>query len=88
MRLADPGGIHAGGCGPRPSAATTPKGREASIAYHSSKESIDGPWYVFLLDEDGYVLANPARPDFVGTTPAVRSDITGKPYGRGNGGGG
>ena len=56
-------------------------GREASIAYHQSTESIDGPWYVFLLDEDGYVLANPARPDFVGTTPAVRSDITGKPYG-------
>ena len=57
------------------------EGLEASIAYHSSQESIDGPWYVFLLDEDGYVLANPARPDFVGTTPAVRSDITGKPYG-------
>ncbi|MDE2989707.1 MAG: cache domain-containing protein [Chloroflexota bacterium] len=56
-------------------------GREASIAYHQSEESIDGPWYVFLLDENGYVLANPARPDFVGTTPAVRSDITGKPYG-------
>ena len=58
------------------------EGREASIAYHSSKESIDGPWYVFLLDENGFVLANPARPDIVGTTPAVRSDITGKPYGR------
>ena len=57
------------------------EGREASIAYHSSRESIDGTWYVFLLDENGYVLANPARPDFVGTTPAVRSDITGKPYG-------
>ena len=58
------------------------EGREASIAYHSSQESIDGPWYVFLLDENGFVLANPARPDIVGTTPAVRSDITGKPYGR------
>ena len=58
------------------------EGREASIAYHSSQESIDGPWYVFLLDENGFVLANPARPDFVGTTPAVRSNITGKPYGR------
>ena len=57
------------------------EGRDASIAYHQSKASIDGPWYVFLLDENGYVLANPARPDFVGTTPAVRSDITGKPYG-------
>ena len=56
-------------------------GREAAIAYHQSKESIDGQWYVFLLDENGFVLANPARPDFVGTTPAVRSDITGKPYG-------
>ncbi len=57
------------------------EGREASIAYQQSEESIDGQWYVFLLDENGYVLANPARPDFVGTTPAVRSDITGKPYG-------
>ena len=28
------------------------EGRKASIAYHSSEESIDGPWYVFLLDEE------------------------------------
>ena len=42
------------------------EGREASIAYHSSKESIDGPWYVFLLDENGFVLANPARPGLRG----------------------
>ena len=27
------------------------EGREASIAYHSSMESVDGRWYVFIIEE-------------------------------------
>ena len=37
------------------------EGREASIAYHSSMESVDGRWYAFIVDADtGDVLAHPA----------------------------
>ena len=35
-------------------------GRDAAIAYYSSSESVDGPWYVFVIDAaDGAVLAHP-----------------------------
>ena len=33
-------------------------GMEDTIAYYSTKESVDGQWYVFILDEDGSVIAH------------------------------
>ncbi len=42
------------------------EGREAALAYHNSKASVDGAWYVFIIDEDGARLAHPTRPDLVG----------------------
>lgn len=42
------------------------EGREAFIEYYSSAESIDGEWYVFVLDSDGTVLADVRNPDNVG----------------------
>ena len=27
--------------------------------YYSSKESVDGQWYVFVIDEDGYTDSPP-----------------------------
>ena len=42
------------------------EGREAALAYLNSPESVDGQWYVFIYDEEGYRLAHPARPDLVG----------------------
>ena len=47
------------------------EGREASIAYQCSTDSVDGCWYVFLLeDRNGilYTVAHPTRPELVGTT--------------------
>ena len=59
------------------------RGLEATLAYHNSPESADGPWYVFVLeDRDGvlYTVAHPTRPDLVGTT-RERIDANGFNYG-------
>ena len=38
------------------------EGLEAAVAYHSSTESMDGRWYVFILEaESGRILAHPAE---------------------------
>ena len=34
-------------------------GREALIEYHNSPESLDGEWYVFIIDSNGTRLAHP-----------------------------
>ena len=41
-------------------------GREDTIAYYNIPESVDGQWYVFIVDEDNVVLAHAANPDLVG----------------------
>ncbi len=58
-------------------------GREATLAYYNTAESIDGQWYVFVLeDRDGalYTVAHPSRPELVGTT-RERIDANGYNYG-------
>ena len=57
------------------------EGREATFDYYQSPNSIDGSWYVYIL-EDGISVVNANRPDIVGTSTAERSDVNGKPYGR------
>ncbi|MDE0469038.1 MAG: cache domain-containing protein [Candidatus Poribacteria bacterium] len=42
------------------------EGREAAIAYHNDPASIDGQWYVFILDENDLFVAQPAAPHFIG----------------------
>ena len=58
------------------------EGREAALAYHNSAESLDGEWYVFIFDEEGYRLANSARPELVGKQLGVVGgvDATGYNY--------
>ena len=41
------------------------KGREATVAYYNSPQSVDGEWYVFIADENNDIIAHP-NPDFVG----------------------
>lgn len=57
------------------------EGREAAFAYYQSPESLNGSWYVFIIEGD-YLVVNPNRPDLVGTSTAARSDVKGKPYGK------
>ena len=38
------------------------KGREATLAYYNSPESVDGEWYVVIADENKEIIAHP-NPD-------------------------
>ena len=58
------------------------EGREAALAYYSTRESIDGQWYVFVIDGDGEVVAHPL-PDRVGNNVLTDYgvDVTGYAWG-------
>lgn len=55
-------------------------GKDVSIAYHKDPANVDGEWYVFIIDEEGYTISHP-NPDFIGRDPAERVDSTGYFYG-------
>ena len=56
-------------------------GREATVEYYKTKESIDGPWYVFIIGmEDGLTIAH-HNPAIIGRNPSLRIDSTGYFYG-------
>ncbi len=54
------------------------KGREATVDYYNSSESVDGEWYVFIADENNDIIAHP-NPDFLGESllGPMGVDITG-----------
>lgn len=56
-------------------------GREATVAYYNSPESVSGEWYVFIIDESETMIAHPTRKDRIGTTRKDRVDVTGYFYG-------
>lgn len=56
------------------------QGREAALAYFSSPESVQGPWYVFVLDENQVTIAHP-NPEHIGRTREQRIDKRGYDYG-------
>ena len=55
-------------------------GRERTVEYYSTRESVDGQWYVFIIDEDGYTIGH-HNPIFIGRDPSLRVDSTGHFYG-------
>ena len=55
-------------------------GLEETVAYYNTKESVDGQWYVFIVDPDGYTIAH-HNPQFRGRDPSLRVDATGYFYG-------
>ena len=55
-------------------------GREDTVAYYNTRESVDGQWYVFIIDEDGYTIAH-HNPMFRGRDPSLRVDAEGYFYG-------
>ena len=42
------------------------EGLDATVAYYDTKESVDGQWYVFIIDENQTIIAHAADPDLVG----------------------
>ena len=55
-------------------------GLDAAVDFYSSKESVDGQWYVFIIDDDGYTIAH-HNPMFLRRDPSLRVDATGHFYG-------
>ncbi len=41
-------------------------GREETIDFYNTDESLDGDWHVFILDEEGYIVSMAAFPNWVG----------------------
>ena len=42
------------------------EGREATIAYYNSQASIEGEWYVFIIDENDLIVSHPVMPELLG----------------------
>ena len=55
-------------------------GRDATLAYYNTRDSVDGQWYVFIVGEDGVTIAH-HNPEFRGRDPSLRIDATGYFYG-------
>ena len=55
-------------------------GREATIEYYDDPATIDGQWYVVVIDEDGYTIAH-YNPERRGRAPSERVDATGYFFG-------
>ncbi|MYC07082.1 MAG: hypothetical protein F4X57_07925 [Chloroflexi bacterium] len=57
-------------------------GRDGTIDYYNTPESVDGQFYVFILRaHDLRTFANGARPELVDIDPPARIDATGYAYG-------
>ncbi len=57
-------------------------GLDAAKARHNDPENADGEWYVFIIDEDGVLIAHP-NPDFRGgdINGPLGTDVTGYTFG-------
>ena len=55
-------------------------GPEETVAYYNAKESVDGQWYVFIIDENQTIIAPPPPTSWASTSPRP-SDPTPTPRG-------
>ena len=53
---------------------------EATINYYNDPANVDGDWYVFIANHDGYLIAH-YDPDWVNRDPSVLIDSAGRPFG-------
>ena len=51
------------------------QGREATLEYYNSPESVDGEWYVFIFDENEKLIALAVNPAMLGED--MRGDVGG-----------
>jgi signal transduction histidine kinase len=56
------------------------QGRDAALEFFSSELSVQGQWYVFVLDENQVTIAHP-NPEHIGRTRDQRIDKNGFDYG-------
>ena len=59
------------------------EGRDATIAYYNTKESVDGEWYIFITDESDVTIARATVPDNIGQSirGPLEVDSTGYAFG-------
>ena len=55
-------------------------GLEDTVAYYSSEVNVDGPWYVFIIGEDGRIIAH-YDPERMGLDAGSLTDSAGRLYG-------
>ena len=56
------------------------EGLQATLDYYNSPESVNGPWYVFIINEAGITIGH-HNPKFRNRDPSLRVDVTGYFYG-------
>ena len=56
-------------------------GSDTAIAYYNDPANIDGPWYVFIADENNIYAAHPLVPEFIGRDITKIAGIDGSPLG-------
>ena len=42
------------------------EGREATLAYYNDPASVEGQWYMFIIDENDLFVSHPAMPELIG----------------------
>ena len=42
------------------------EGLEETVAYYNTEESVDGQWYVFIIDDNQTIISHAPNPDLVG----------------------
>ena len=59
------------------------EGRTETVAYYNSPESVDGEWYIFIVDEAGSIVAHPTVKDNLGRSlnEVLGTDINGYQFG-------
>ena len=55
-------------------------GRQAAIDHYNTAQSVDGEWYVFIVDQDGITISH-HNPQLRGRDPSLRVDANGYFYG-------
>ena len=58
-------------------------GAEATIAYYNTPESVDGAWYVFIIDDNDVIVSHGTSPSPVGLNMngQIGVDLNGHRYG-------
>ena len=60
------------------------EGREATVDYYNSHSSVDGEWYVFIIDENDVIISHATIPENIGEDlkGPLGTDIYGNNFGR------